>query len=188
MAKNASYEAPQYAVPSNPFTFPPPSAQIFPSAPCPQTASGDVFPLLPQTRFHPYKTTSIITLLCYFIFCIFKQQTQRCRVVNSTVQISLRKVTWRLLPRSNFCSTHHRTFPLYGTSPSETIRQNRVNSIGLEIRETRIQEKLSYIALHVLRNNNLYTMIQYFVLPPTASLTRLLYKGSWKIINDFKWN
>jgi hypothetical protein len=148
-------------------------------------------PLLKQLQgmFHPYKTTSIITFLCYFTFCIFRQQTRRCRVVNSTVQISVRNVTWRLLPQSNFCSTHHRTFPLYGASPSETIRQNRVNSIGVEIRETRIQEKLSYIALHVLRDDNLYTMIQYFVLtPPTASLTRLLFKSSWKIINDFKWN
>jgi hypothetical protein len=54
LAKSTSYETPHYAAFSNLLLFHPASVQIFSSAPCSQTPSVCVPPLMPETKFHTH--------------------------------------------------------------------------------------------------------------------------------------
>jgi hypothetical protein len=54
LANNTSYEAPHYAVFSSLLSLYPSSVQMSSSAPCSQTPSVYVPPIVPETKFHTY--------------------------------------------------------------------------------------------------------------------------------------
>jgi hypothetical protein len=75
---STSYEVPHYAVLSNLLSLHLSSVQIFSSAPCSQTPSAYVPPLLLETKFHT-RTEPREKIIFFYIPCfnVLRQQTRR---------------------------------------------------------------------------------------------------------------
>jgi hypothetical protein len=68
--------------PTAPLPLHPSYVQIFPSAPCSQTPSVCVLPLMWQTKFHTHTKQQVKLYFVYFKLYVFRQQTGRQEIVN----------------------------------------------------------------------------------------------------------
>jgi hypothetical protein len=80
LAKRTSYEAPHYGAFSNLPSLHPSSVQIFSSAPCSQTPSVSVPPLMPRDQVsYTYRTTGRITDLRILIVTFLDSRRENNR-------------------------------------------------------------------------------------------------------------
>jgi hypothetical protein len=89
---NTSYEPPRYAIFSNLPSLQPSSVQIFSSAPCSQTPSVCVPPLMSETKFHTH--TEPQTKLWFCIFQFFSFQTADEKTKGSGPKSSKHSPSW----------------------------------------------------------------------------------------------
>jgi hypothetical protein len=84
LVKNTSYEAPHYAVFSNLPSLHLSPIQIFSSAPCSQTPSVYILPLMSETKFHTYTKLQekCVVFFLHFSFYDFRKQMRRQKVLS----------------------------------------------------------------------------------------------------------
>jgi hypothetical protein len=82
LAKSTSYEATHYVVFSNVLSLRLSSVQIFSSAPCSQTPSVCIPPLMPEIKFRPTQNHRHNYWFVYSDFYVYRQQTRRQNVLN----------------------------------------------------------------------------------------------------------
>jgi hypothetical protein len=76
LEKSTSYEGPHYAVFSNLPSFHLSSVQIFSSAPCSQTPSVYVPPLMSETKFHTHTEPPEKIIVLYILMFMFVDSTR----------------------------------------------------------------------------------------------------------------